>query len=215
MEKTNLDQIARALADGIREGLCSHKPWFFAELLRVIAEGNPVSPEQIAAILHIPREDVTAALRQMPSVEFDNEGNIVGSGLTLTPTPHHFQVGGHELFTWCALDTLFFPVILNQPACVESPCPVTGVKVQLKVTLEGIELLEPASAVVSIVIPEASDACCDVRGAFCNEVHFFSSSDAASTWVKEHQGAIILPVDEAYQMGRILVKHLFEGSSNI
>ena len=177
MRKINLEEIAKALADSLREGLCSQKLWVFPKLLRLIAGGKPVSLEQIAKTLDLSRDEVTDTLRQMANVEFDNEGNVVGSGLTLIPTPHHFQVGGHQLFTWCALDTLFFPVILNQTVRVESPCPVSKVKIQLTVTSEGVADLEPNSAVVSIVVPEAADACCDVRAAFCDQVHFFSSSE--------------------------------------
>lgn len=213
MEKANLGEIAKALADGIRESLCSSKPWFFARLLSLIAGGKPVTVEQIADTLHICRDEVTASLRQMPSVEFDHDGNVIGSGLTLTPTPNHFHVGGHELFAWCALDTLFFPVILKQPVHVESVCPVSGVEVQLTITPERIKDLEPTSAVVSIVIPKAAEACCDVRGAFCNQVHFFSSPEAASGWLTEHQEAIILPVEDAYQLGHILIEHLFKETS--
>ena len=59
MEKANLVDIAKALADGIREGLCSHKPWVFPQLLRLIAGGKPVSLEQIATALHMSRDEVT------------------------------------------------------------------------------------------------------------------------------------------------------------
>jgi len=214
MNPINLDEIAKTLADGIRESLCSNQPRLFTQLLHLIAQGKLVSPEKIATALRISRDEITAALGLMPSVEFDQEGNIIGSGLTLTPTPHHFHVGDHKLFTWCALDTLIFPVILKQSARVESLCPVSEVEVKLIVTPDGVKDLEPASAVVSIVIPKASEACCDVRGAFCNQVHFFRSSEEASTWLTGHPGAIILTVDEAYQMGRILINHLFKDEEN-
>ncbi len=215
MEITSLDEIARALADGLRESLCSYEARVLPQLLRLLAEGRAVSPEQIATALHIPRNDVSAALRSLPNVEFNDDGNVVGSGLTLTETPHRFEVSGHELFTWCALDTLFIPGILGLPARVESTCPATGVKVRLTVTPEGVERLEPAGAVVSIVTPDASKACCDIRGAFCNQVHFFSCSEAASTWLTERQGGIILSVLDAYQVGRILTRYLFEESLEV
>jgi alkylmercury lyase len=107
-----------------------------------------------------------------------------------------------------------FPVILKQSARVESPCPVSSVIVQLTVTLDGVKDLEPASTVVSIVIPKASEACCDVRGAFCNQVHFFRSSEEASAWLAGHPGAMIFTVDEAYQLGRTLIEHLFKDEKN-
>ncbi len=210
MKTRNLDEIARAVADGLREGFCSDEPLLLPELLGLLADGRAVSPEQLATRLDTSADEVRASLRRLPSVELDDNGNVVASGLTLSPTPHRFQVRGRELFTWCALDTLLFPVMLKETAQVESPCPVTGVAVKLSVTAERVEDVEPTKAVVSIVIPDASEACCDVRGAFCNEVHFFSSRDAASTWLEEHEGGVILSVDNAHQMARILAEQLFK-----
>ena len=198
------------LADRLKKGICSDKPRLFPQLLQLLANGCPVSPNKIATILNISCEDITNILHQLPSVEFDNVGNIVGFGLTLTPTPHHFHVGGHNLFMWCALDTLFFPAILNQSARVESPCLATGAKIQLTVTPDGVENIDPSSTVVSIIIPEDSETCCDVRGAFCNDVHFFSSLEASSTWLQKKQKAIILSVNDSYQLGSILIHYLFK-----
>jgi alkylmercury lyase len=205
----DLNGIATALAAGLRETLCSFDPRFLPQLWGLLAKGRPVSATPLASTLRISLEEATAALRRLPNVEFDENGDVVGSGLTLNPTPHHFQVDGPPLFTWCALDALFFPVILQRPARVESSCPITGVKVRLRVTPEGVEDLEPAGAVVSIVIPEASDACCDIRGAFCHQVHFFSSPDAASSWLTEQPEARILPVEDAFKLGHILTEQLF------
>ncbi len=210
MKKRNLAEVAKALTNGLGQSLSIQNPRFFTQLLRFLADGRPVSFEQIATALHVTRDDVAAAFQKLPSTEFDHEGNIVGYGLTLIPTSHRFQVSGHQLFTWCAFDTLFFPIILNQPAHVESPCPVTGVNVRLTVTPEGVEHLDPTSAVVSIVIPESSGTCCNVRGTFCNEVHFFSSLEPASLWLKDHPSAIVFPVDDAFRIGRIFTDNLFK-----
>jgi hypothetical protein len=47
----------------------------------------------------------------------------------------------------------------------------------------------------------------DDRGAFCNHGHFFRSGEVASTWQVAHQDAVLLPVEEAYQLGRLVLKH--------
>jgi alkylmercury lyase len=65
-------------------------------------------------------------LADLPDLETDEQGRIVGSGLTLRPTPHRFALDGRQLYTWCALDTLIFPVVLGQGATVESPCHGAG-----------------------------------------------------------------------------------------
>ncbi len=210
MQHAQLDKLARTLADRLdceQRELC-------LQLLRLLARGQPVAPEELAATLHLPRHEVTAALHQLSNTEVDREGNIVGSGLSLVPTPHCFQVNGHALFTWCALDALVYPVILQQAAQVASRCPVTGGMVRLTVTPEGIKDLEPPSAIVSLVLPERAAVCRDVRGTFCHQVHFFSTPEAASLWLAQHPGAFLLSVEDAYQLGRLVAHYRYETPSD-
>lgn len=42
------------------------------------------------------------------------------SGLNLRSTPHWFTIDGKKLYTWCALDTLIFPPILDREAYIEA-----------------------------------------------------------------------------------------------
>jgi alkylmercury lyase len=83
--------------------------------LRELAGGEPVAEPAL-----------TPAAERWPNVELDDHGRIVAlAGLSLTPTAHRFTVGGRQLYTWCAWDTLVLPGLLDQPAHVESTCPVT------------------------------------------------------------------------------------------
>ncbi len=188
MTEARLERIADSLAEGLREGIGLNGGRLFVKLKRLLANGRPVAREELARTLGFSRDELDEALRGLPSIEYDEEGNVVGSGLTLNPTPHRFEVDSHELFTWCALDTLFFPGILKQTARVTSVCHATGEKIQLTVAPEGVADLEPAETVVSIVVPDADQACCDVRAAFCNDVHFFRSRDAVAGWLDKHEG---------------------------
>jgi alkylmercury lyase len=204
-----LDEIAVELADRLR-ALSAHRPELASQLLWLLAEGRPVSPEQVAEALCVSRGEAIDILRASPGVELDDEDNVIGCfGLSLTPTPHHFRIGDHELFTWCALDALFLPIALNRSARVESSCPVTGDRIRVAVSPEALQRVEPAGAVMAIMVPEASEVCRDVRGAFCDKVHFFSSSETASVWVTGHKGATILTLADAYTLGHLLLKNLF------
>jgi len=205
MPLSSLDEIARAIANGLN---CDHRA-FCLHLLRLLANGQPVSPEQLTTTLNISRDQVNTILRQLTDIEYDRQGNIVASGLSLVPTPHHFHLNEHTLYTWCAIDALAYPYILQQPAQVESPCPVTGIKISLNITPENILSLEPASTVVSFVIPEAAKTFCNVRGTFCCYVHFFSSPEAAEMWRSQHQEVIILPVDDAYHVARMVARYRY------
>ncbi|BBY56177.1 hypothetical protein MKOR_34280 [Mycolicibacillus koreensis] len=85
-------------------------------LLRLLVDGDPVTVEQLAAAASRTLDDVRRGLAAVPDTEYDDQGRIIGQGLTLRPTPHRFTVAGEELYTWCALDTLIFPALLDRPA---------------------------------------------------------------------------------------------------
>jgi alkylmercury lyase len=172
--------------------------------LDLLAKGKPASPEEIAAASGKSPEEVRAALEQFPSAEWDEQGWVVGLGLTLRLTPHRFEVEGRStLFAWCALDALLFPVLLRRSASIESPCRGTGEPVRVEVTPDGIEAVEPPSAVVSIV---AARDLANIRSAGCNNTHFFSSPEAASRWLEKHPEASILPVEDAFRLGRLIAE---------
>jgi alkylmercury lyase len=201
-----LEEIAVALANRLRPNPFDTD--IALQLVRLLANGRPVSPEQIASALQVKHADALIALSECcPDAELDQAGNVIGFGLTMTPTSHRFQIDGHTLFTWCALDTLFYPVWLKQTAHVKSVCPITHASINLVVTPDTVEAFEPASIVMSLVIPETADACCGVRNAFCNHVHFFSSSEATSAWLATHPDTIFLPIPEAYRLGHLLLHH--------
>ena len=67
--------------------------------------------------------------------------------------------------------------------------------------------MEPATAVVSLVSPEAMHS---IRSSFCNQVHYFDSAEAAKPWLDAHPGGEILPVAEAYQLGVSMAKTMLE-----
>jgi alkylmercury lyase len=206
MQQIDLDAIAQRLAEALR---CDHET-LCLQLVKLLANGCPVSREQLVEALHVTHKELQAALACLSDAEFDQKGNIVGWGLTLNPTPHRFIVNGQTLFTWCALDALTYPALLKFPAHVESRCPITGAKVTLSVMLTGIENLVPSNAVVSLIIPESSQASdCD-RETFCNQGYFFISPETASVWQASHQNALILSIHNAYQLGQMVAKYRYK-----
>lgn len=109
-------------------------------------------------------------------IVYDDKGDVVACGLSLMRTPHSFKVSGNELYTWCALDALMYPVALEQVAQVESHCPATGIPVRMTATPTGVIDPSPAGVTLSMVAsPQAG--CCNVRSSFCSGVHFISSAE--------------------------------------
>ncbi|MBJ6799190.1 organomercurial lyase MerB [Geomonas propionica] len=184
---------------------CRH-PRLWLHLLRTLAKGKPVTKASIAVALDMALSDVDMAVMGFKDTVYDGDGNIVACGLSLIPTPHRFSVDGRNLFTWCALDALMYPVALQQMALVESQCPVTKVVVRLTVTPTGITALTPATSVVSLVIPAAQVGCCNVRNAFCSQVHFLGSPETADEWRSSHPEARILSVEEAWRLGSAVAR---------
>jgi alkylmercury lyase len=167
--------------------------------LQLLSNGCPVPPDEIAIRLQVPPDTVISILRGF-GAEFDNDGNIVGVGLTLVPTPHVYEINGRKLYTWCAVDALLFPIMLKHTAHIESLDPISGDKIRVTVTPDGVQKVEPEAAVVSWVNSSVDPS--NIRGSICHYVHFFSSPETASKWIAEHPGKMFYPVIDAFQAAK-------------
>ncbi len=174
-------------------------PWLWQPLLALLAQGNPVSVEDLSAATGRSVADVRQGLEGMPDTEYDADGRILGHGLTLIPTAHRFEVAGRPMYTWCALDTLIFPTLLERAASVESGSPTSGEPIRVTIDpVAGVTSVEPATAVVSLVNP---DQITSIRSSFCNQVNYFTSEEDAAGWLAEHPRAEVVPVAVAYRIG--------------
>ncbi|WP_244187967.1 organomercurial lyase [Streptomyces regalis] len=133
-------------------------------LQALLVSGEPVTVAQLATRAGRSAEEIRGAPATMPDTEYDTEGRIIGYGLTFHPTPHRYETHARTFYTWCALDTVVFQAILGESAQVTSPCRATGEPVRLTATPDGPTDLQPTTAVVSLVAP---DARASVRSFFC------------------------------------------------
>jgi alkylmercury lyase len=216
MEGLRLDQLAEDLREaGIRQAFTPDVSRLMVLLWREIARGGPVSPEQveqIASALDIPQQTAREVLHKM--CERDRDGNVVGiAGLSQNKHPHRFTVNGTRLSTWCAWDSLFLPVMLQQTAEVSSLCPATGEVIRLIITPEGVTSYQPASTAISIVIPQPTsnglESVEEIWMTFCHHIHFFSSPQAAQEWFAARgQQIAILTIEEAFELGRLTLSEV-------
>lgn len=174
-------------------------------LLRELSKGAPIPVDVLATELGTPEPQVRALLEQMPSIEYDDRGRVVGYGLTLRETSHAFKVGGQRLYIWCALDALMFPAIIGRTAHVRSRCPQTGDALTLTVTPTEVLVADPAATVLSLPPLEGSG---EVRASFCCHVNFFASRHAGESWRPQLPGADLISVDEGFRIGLALVDEL-------
>lgn len=205
MHPTSLELLARQLAEGLR----GDHDAFGREVVRLLACGHPVTPERLASALQMTAEQVAGVLAGLADLEVDPSGNVVGWGLTLIPTPHRFRVNGQTFYTWCALDALTYPALLQVVASVESSCPVSGARVSLSVTPAGVHGLTPPGSVVSLVIPGQGSAWDGDRSSFCNQSLFFRSRRDALIWQASSPTARLLSVADAFQVGRLVARYRY------
>ncbi len=137
-----------ALGQLLAERICGTNEAFCFQILRLLGQGQPVSVAQM------------------------------GEALGMSEVAHQFRINGHTLYTWCALDALTYPILLEQTAQVESICPITRTPIRLRVGPEGMSALDPATAMVSLTIPDTQPDACN-RASFCDQGHFFASPQAA------------------------------------
>jgi alkylmercury lyase len=159
------------------------------------ANGSLVSPDEIAIRVQTSPDKAVSTLKKF-GAEFDKEGNILGLGLTLVPTSHIYNFNGHKMYTWCAADALYCPVIFKHTASIESSDPVTSEKIRIHVTPDRVEKIEPKSAVVSYT---KNIDLTDIRGTVCNNVNFFSSPETAIEWIAERPNVTFYPASYVYQ----------------
>jgi alkylmercury lyase len=177
-------------------------------IIQHIAAGKPVTRADLQVSLNLRLDELERRLAHLPDTEFDQQGNILGWGVTLLPTSHQFQLDGQVLYTWCAFDTVLFPPSLRRSARIQSSCAQTGHPISFVATAEGaVEDLTPAGLVMSLILPAEPSEC--VRETFCHRSLFFQSEQAASPFLADHPEAVLLSVEEAALVGQWVAQSRF------
>lgn len=179
---------------------------FLPRLARLLAGGTPVSVDELARAGGWSTKEVRAGLEKHPSAEWDEDGRIVGLGITLRPTAHSFSFDGGTVYGWCASDALIFPVLLGKAGIVASTCPATGAEIRVEVTPERVVNVDPPDAVVSEVRPDTRVA--DVRTEICAVGHFFSSREAAAPWLEHYPQGQVNSVEYDFELHKRVQERL-------
>jgi alkylmercury lyase len=169
------------------------------KLQNLLLEGKPLPPDRIAAYLQLTQDEVADLIE---GAELDQDGNVVGFGLSIVPTPHSYQIDGRQLYVWCAGDAITFPILHKNTAAIESPDPISGEKIRLTSTPEGVRDVKPATTVVSWVPGTASPD--QIRSTFCDFTHFFTSATTALEYVEKHPGLVVVPIEQVFQIGQLM-----------
>lgn len=198
------DEYVRQVAASI--GAQLQNPRLISRLWRLLSEGHPVAPEHLASAVDLSAGAVREELAKHQSLEWDDEGRIVGLGLTLRETPHSFTFEGRTVFGWCATDILIFPTVLDKQGVAESQCPVTGRKIRVTLSPTRVLEVDPHDAVVSEVRP--TERVSDLRSDICSLGLFFSSRDAGAVWLQQYPQGQLNSVEEDFEIHRQAIQDL-------
>lgn len=184
-------------------GLDAERRKLAIAIYRLLAKGEAVGYGELAGATGLPEGHLREVVGQWPGVFHEGERIIGFWGLTsAAASKHRFEVEGRQLYTWCAWDTLFIPKILAKSARVETPDPLTGEPVRLTVGPEGVEGLQPAGAVMSMLAPP-EDLLEDIVGKLCHYIYFFSSRESGQRWTAQNPGTFLMSVAEGFELGRL------------
>ena len=152
MDNTDIEQIVAAVRDYF-PALNPEEQQIAVQIYQLLAKGAPVTRQQLASSLQLPLQTISATLDSWWGIRFDATGRIIGFwGLTLQPTTHRLCFNTQQLYTWCAWDTLFVPLILGINTQIESRCPVSKERIRLGVTPDQVTAIDPDSASTSVGI---------------------------------------------------------------
>ncbi len=198
---SQIQHLIEALASAMPD-LDENEQLLAVTIYRALAEGSPVDVPQLASRSGLDAAFVQQTIESWPGVFRDEQDRIVGFwGLALPEMPHRLQVDGVGIHTWCAYDPLFIVPLLGRSGRVESKDPVTGERIALTVTPDGVEDISPPGAVVSFLTPDEPWGQ-DVIQTFCHFVHFFASRSSGDQWAEKHPGIGLFSVEDAFEIGR-------------
>jgi alkylmercury lyase len=147
----------------------------------------------------------------LPGLFRDDARRIVGFwGMSIRDIgPHRMHIDGVELTARCAWDTLFIPELLARPVDTRSHSPLDGDPVALRVGPERVDCPSSQALVVSMLPARESR---DFIHTFCRQIHFFASEAEGERWIAARDGAFLMPLADAFELGR-RVNHARFGSA--
>jgi alkylmercury lyase len=178
-------------------------------LWRQLAEGLPVERDDLGIRLGLARQGVDAALDGplVGTYLADDEGRVRAFwalSLSDQPTPHRLLLDDRRLYAWCAVDTLFLPLLLGRSLVVESTLTTTEEPITLEIHPDRLgEVHGPDDTAVSFV-PMAAEGLGDtapsIMSTYCHHMLFFPSVEAGRRWAAERgrDDLVIAPLREAF-----------------
>lgn len=202
-------RFATAIADLTRPGggldLGHDQGRMTIRMLHLLSQGQPVPHDRaLDAIVEVGVERARAETLLDALTERDDDGAIVGLGLTYNRTAHEITIDAFTMWAWCAMDTLIFAVVLNKPVTVASTAPGSGQLVRLDASPSGIIGVDPPGAVITHPVRTRDQvdlsSMTTIWGTFCHHSFFFPSRTHAEEWAAGREDIEILALDEGFDV---------------
>jgi alkylmercury lyase len=110
----------------------------------------------------------------------------------------------------CSVDMYLLAPALGRPIHAEATCPTTGTPIRVDIIPEGVERIDPSTAVVAVVDLDADLTLGPDRTdtEVCAQQPFFASAQAASRWLADHPQGRLIPVRSFHAEARRLIARL-------
>ncbi|HCT76651.1 MAG TPA: hypothetical protein DGG94_20980 [Micromonosporaceae bacterium] len=176
-------------------------------MMHLLAQGRPVTPTRATQLIRELGADSEQAHQLLQAwTERNDDGDIVGLGISLNKTAHQITIGDTVAYAWCAMDTLFFPIVLDRPIMVESTAPGTHEIVRLKAGPDGVTNLRPAESVITWPLRGNDQADMSTKtgiwASFCHHSFLFPTRGQAQQWATGRHDIEILSLPEGFTVAR-------------
>lgn len=175
-------------------------------MLGLLADGRPVARSAAEATLADTGVDDGRIAEFLGTwTQRDDDGAVIGLGLTQLPTGHQISLdGAPPMWAWCALDTLLFTQLLERSSTVKSIAPGASSPIELTLDPRAVRAADPAEAVITLPIRTNEEV--DVSSpeaiwrTFCHHSFFFGSRADAETWAAGRDDIAILTLAEGFDV---------------
>jgi alkylmercury lyase len=174
---------------------------------------RPVSLDQLATDVGLPAAETARLLRLTWQERVELRDGMIR--LATTPAgPRRYRVhaGGRPVGAGkgCSVDMYLLALALGRPIHAEASCPATGTPITVDITPEGVERIDPPTAVVAVVELDAdlTLGLDRIDADVCAQQPFFASAQAASRWLADHPQGRLIPVRSFHAEARRLVERL-------
>jgi hypothetical protein len=181
---------------------------FSRDLMKKLCLGSPCSLGEFESE-NLKARRLKALVKKRPAVHFDTEHKIDGHmGLSLNSKACELVLNsGIELGGASAIESLMGIVLTEETVGLKAKCVVTSEELELKVSALGFET-DHEKLFLSMYHPDVLNL--EICQSAPQWSHFIWGDDAAEQFLSDQPEQILLPISQAFQVAREIVKTMYK-----